>query len=359
MKSILHYLMNKDTPVLEIETGNILNYRLLPISLMFYDDKPIENNIINKWIKDRALPLNRINADKIYEAIGLQTLNNEIELMYMTHGLSINDNFWIVSENEINKLKYENYSLFRNRLDKEISMTALFGNKATIIEDVLSAEYTGQGSYPKCFLQDIDGVYMIKSGTKQEIDNEITAGIIAKILGLKSTKYRRINYLGLECTLSKIETSEEINWETALSLMCMMQFRDLTPQKFALNNYAKEFSNIIIFDGIVLNDDRHMQNWAFEIDASTNQILSLAHSYDYNNAFKDTNNTISLLIKDKDKSINILKAAQKAYLELGTTLKIERLYNEIDYLDFDINKDALRNRIEYITGNKKNQQSCY
>ena len=56
----------------------------------------LDNTNIKDWITDRALPITRKNADKIYQAMTLPRENSEIALMFLTHSLSINDNYWII-----------------------------------------------------------------------------------------------------------------------------------------------------------------------------------------------------------------------------------------------------------------------
>lgn len=353
----MHYIMNKNTPVIEIETARILNMAKSPYALKL---KNLTHNKINKWITHRALPLSRKNSDKIYKVLKLSRDNQEIDLMYLTHSLSINDNYWIVDESELGKIQYEEISLFRNSLNRAMYLVALRGDDGfTISNKEISAEYTGQGTFPKCFIRETDGVYLYKSGTPIEIRNEIYAGYIAELLGAKTVHYDYAKIENIECTKSKIYTNENINWETAFIISEFMNDYGHTPQSFAETQLTKEYSNMVILDAIILNDDRHMKNWAFETNADTNQIMGLAPNFDYNNAFRATSKTMSNLMFNGYKNINILQAGREAYRKYGTTLRLEYLINIIDKLNLQINKTALKNRILYIIGQKDTQNDCY
>lgn len=59
----MHYLMNKNIPVIEIESAKILNPRMIPLALKVDN---LNYNKIYNWLVHRALPLTRKNADKIY-----------------------------------------------------------------------------------------------------------------------------------------------------------------------------------------------------------------------------------------------------------------------------------------------------
>ena len=354
----MHYIMNKNTPVLEIETAKILNGKLCPLALQLYS---INYAKVYNWIVHRALPINRKNADKIYQIMNLSRDNNELELLYLTHGVSINDNYWISNEKELNNIRYEDINLFTNSLNNTLYLVALKGEtKFTLTDNNISAEYTGQGTYPKCFVRKSDGIFLYKAGTNEEIVNEIYAGYIAQLVNFKSAIYRYDKLDNINCSVSKIITGLNENWETAFILSEFMKEKyNSTPQEFAMKYCLIEFSNMIIFDALVLNDDRHMKNWAFSINSDNNDIFGISHSYDYNKAFTANSKSLSNLIFDGNKKLNLLSAARKAYSNFGTTLELGYLYNIIDDINININKESLKNRILYIIGKKSNQNNCY
>lgn len=354
----MHYVMNKNIPVLEIESGVILNRTLLPLSLMV---EKLSTKTIYNWINHRALQITRKNSEEIYKIAGLDSNNSAIELMYITNALSINDNFWIANDEEIETLKYEDISLFINELDNELYSIALTGNGSTKVRGrILSAEYTGQGTYPKCFIKEQDKIYMYKTGTDAQIKNEIYAAYIATLINIRSVSYEYKQFNRVNCSVSKIVTGLDENWEDAFIMAgALYDSTGLIPQDYAMKMFSLDYSNMVIFDALVLNSDRHMRNWAFSINTKENNLTGLATSYDYNNAFTGTPNTLSDLIFEGNKKLNLLSAARKAYREIGTSLNLKYLYEVIDYIDLEINKNALKNRIQYIIGNKSNQYDCY
>jgi hypothetical protein len=351
--------MSKDIPVLEIERGVILDKQHLPHALNI--GHKLNTSTVRDWITDRALPLSRKNADKLYKTLGLSRDNSETILMFKTHALSINDNYWIADQSELGWLRYENINLFSNRFNRALGTIALRGDEGLLIRgNKISPEYTGQGTLPKCFIKEDNEIYMYKHAPEQQMYNEIASSYIANILGFNSATYKISKYQGVKCTKSKILSNEHVNWETAYSLSSMFHFTEYkVPQNFASEAFKIEFSNMIIFDALVLNVDRHMQNWAFEFDADTNELIGLAPSFDYNWSFTVKKDEMSKLMFDNQKQISLLKAARIAYRDKGTTLKLQELHDTIDLLDLKINKEALKNRILYITGNKDSQKDCF
>jgi hypothetical protein len=353
--------MNKDIPTIRIEDATFINAMYAPYSLQL---NRLNFGKIYKWLSSRALPLSRKNADKIYRTTGLARDNTEFEMLCITHGVSINDNFWIADETEIGKIKYKDINVFTNSLNESLYMVALKGdNRFTITERNISGEYTGQGTYPKCFVRTQDGLYLYKAGSDKEIAKEIYASFIGKLLGLKTVDYSFRALSGVNCSVSKIATNIDMSWESAFTVSEKIneQYR-IIPQEYAIQRFTKEYSNMIIFDAIILNDDRHMKNWSFEFRDNTSQIDGLAASYDYNKAFEADSKSMSQLIFDGQKRVNILKAGMISYKNYGTTLNLQYLYNIIDEMDLKseiINKKALKNRILYIIGEKESQRDCY
>lgn len=48
---MLHYLMSKNIPVLEIETARILNLDMTPYALQLYN---LDKHMVKSWISNRA-----------------------------------------------------------------------------------------------------------------------------------------------------------------------------------------------------------------------------------------------------------------------------------------------------------------
>lgn len=351
----MHYIMNKDIPIMVVESGDILTNNLdkIPYSLRLCSK---ESDILD-WIRDRVLQTNRAYAEEIYKTSQIP-FNDKIQLAYYCNCTHLNDNYWI--KDESSNLKYIDVSLFRNKYNTDMYEVALKGQSINHFNTGISAEYTGQGSYPKCFVNEDKEIYMYKNDSNLALEHEVIASNIAKVLGLKTVSYELVDFHGIKCTKSKIVSDETVNWETALSLAeYFSQSEYKIPQDFALQKLTAEYCNMIIFDALILNDDRHMKNWAFEFNADTNALIGLAPSYDYNNAFIGDKNTMSLLLFNEQRHVNILSAARMAYRDYYTTLNFNNLTNYIDSEDLRINKIALKNRILYITGQKSNQNDCY
>lgn len=347
-------LMHKDSQVIDLSTCKILNTQLVPYGI-YNRNGIISIDDIYKWLRRRAIPLNRKNADKIYEALGQPRSNIELELMIQTHALSINDNYWIANKDELGRLQWKNINLYNNKLSESLTLLAFNGSgPATITGDEISPEFTGQGTYAKCFRRVPNGLEICKQGTRSEIIAEIYSSIICKILNIPSIEYRVEKVYDKFASVSKIYTNEQISWVTAFD------FAHFTEQAFneniydfIKNRYTYMFYAICLIDGITLNEDRHLQNWSIQVSGDTNDVLGISPLYDFNKSFTGNAKSISNFILHK----NLLSAAKEAneYMQLDL---INILYRVIEKLPKEW-QEPLYNRLLYISGKKSNQDNCY
>lgn len=355
MSTGILYLMHKDTKVLNLNTFTIINSQFLPYGL-YNRNNEITGLEVYKWLSRRAIPLNRKNADKIYEVMKQNRDSSSVDLMIQTHALSINDNYWVAYENELDRLKWHSINLYSNKLSESLMKLAFTGSGSAVIADnELSPEFTGQGTYAKCFRRTQGGLEICKQGSDKEIIAEVYSSLICELLGIKCINYKAGTLLDKHVSISKIYTNEHISWVSAFEFAHFVEqayssyIYDFTEKYFKQMYYA-----MILIDGLTLNEDRHLQNWSIQVSGDTNHIIDIAPLYDFNKSFTGNYQSMSNFIKNK----NLLSAARTANDVLKLDL-ITPLYRLIDKLPFEEWKESLYNRILYMQGKKSNQNNCY
>lgn len=348
------YLMHKDSIVVDIKSGLVVNKQLVPYALYSKDKQLLESEIY-KWLSKRATPLNRKNADKIYQAVGQLREKAELGLMLQTHALSINDNYWIASKKDLNNLSWDNINLYRNKISNSLMQLAFTGSgPATITDSELSPEFTGQGTYAKCFRRTSTGLEICKQGTIEEIWAELYSSIGCRLLGIPCVEYRAGKLFGIQASISTIATNEQVSWVSAFDFAHFVEE--------AYNEYIYNFAEkwfkvmyyaLILIDGLFLNEDRHLQNWSIQVSGDTNEIQGMAPLYDFNKSFTGDSKSKSNFIERK----NLLSAAREAnkVLRLDLISGLSPLISKIP----SIWQDSFYNRILYIMGTKSNQNDCY
>lgn len=349
-----NYLIHRNTVVLDIDTCKIFNKQFLPYPLISRTNQ-VDKNMLHSWLRKRAVPLSRRNAEKIYLAAGLARQNTEFELMLRTHALSINDNYWVASDKELNTLNWESVNLYTNKLSNSLCYLAFTGSgPATITENELSPEFTGQGTYAKCFVRDDNGIMICKQGTNDEISAEVITSFICRLLGIPSIEYVYKVVFDKNASVSKIYTNEQISWESAF---WFTTFTERAYGKniydFAMAHFPNMYYAMIIIDGLVLNEDRHLQNWSIQLSGIDNSILGMAPLYDFNKAFSGDAKSMSQFIQGK----NLLSAARDAQ----DILQLDLINRIIPYVKVLPEKwqEPFYNRVYYITRTKSTQRDCY
>ena len=356
------YPMHKDSIVVDIKSGSVVNKQLVPYALYSKDKQLLESEIY-KWLSKRATPLTRKNANRIYQAVGQLREKAELGLMLQTHALSINDNYWIASKKDLDSLSWDSINLYKNKISDYMTRLAFTGQEGEgdsasegeyLNAGELSPEFTGQGTYAKCFRRTSTGLEICKQGTIEEIWAELYSSIGCRLLGIPCVEYRAGKLFGIQASISTIATNEQVSWVSAFDFAHFVEE--------AYNEYIYNFAEkwfkvmyyaLILIDGLFLNEDRHLQNWSIQVSGDTNEIQGMAPLYDFNKSFTGDSKSKSNFIERK----NLLSAAREAnkVLRLDLISGLSPLISKIP----SIWQDSFYNRILYIMGTKSNQNDCY
>lgn len=348
--------MHRDDIVYDISNERVINGKLMPY-IYGLDNSTLHNDIIT-WLNRRATPIQRKHADKIYDYLKLPRNASALELFKITHGLSINDNYWVISKKDLgsSKFSWEGVNLFNNRLSESLAYLSLTGTPITVAENKLSPEYTGQGTYAKCISREDGRLILYKTGTDFEIGAELFTFMVANMLGIDSVSYYKSVKFGVKSIASPIYTSEKISWISAFDSTKFFEgMYGLNVYDFASTYFPSSFYQMIVLDGLCLNPDRHLQNWAFNVDGVTNALIGMAPVYDFNRALTGNKIDMSREIPHK----NLLSAAREAFPKSG--ISVDNLEKTI-VLEKSLPeklRDPFYNRVLYILGKKSSQSNCF
>ena len=117
--------MHKDRVVCNLTKGIIYSEDLMPY---ISDNRGVVTQDLYKWVLSRATPLNRKNSDKLYKLFSHSNLTDTLLMIKETHGLSINDNYWILESSRYGNLQWKDVSLYSNKLSESIAYLALTGS---------------------------------------------------------------------------------------------------------------------------------------------------------------------------------------------------------------------------------------
>lgn len=274
---------SSNTPDIEIVWVNEDKKHLLPLDLFLTSDG------LSKWLKLRTIPKNRAYVQNFLSKCGL-SINRPMNIISVSKGLSLNDSYWVVEEGF--EGCFDSYNLYENRFSQILAHIAFTGYGSSIRTSLASCpEFTTNGALPKCWRR-VDGkIKLYKGGTVgasntgNEPYSEFYAAQIATVLGINAIEYNISCWKGELCSTCDIFTSKEYSY---LPVGRIVKSGGFEAVKECYKNLGKKFekalNDLIVFDAIICNVDRHFGNFGFIVDNETNQIVAPAPLFDHGNS---------------------------------------------------------------------------
>ncbi len=249
----------------------------------------VTNSGIASWLKHRKVPRNRAYVTQFLAKFGLSE-NSTIGITDISRGLSVNDSYWVVPEGFTKTFAACN--LYDHRLNGAAALAALTGNgNCKHKDEVLSPEFTTHGMLPKCWRRQSGRICLYKGGTEgasnmgNEPYSEYYAWQVAEILGVRAVPYTLTKWKSVLCSKCELFTSKELSYVpagkavTEGGIEAVFEFcKRLGPA------YTDSFEDMIVYDAVIANTDRHLGNFGFLADAATNTIIAPAPLFDHGNS---------------------------------------------------------------------------
>lgn len=273
----------------------ILELNTVHITKINHDDeyllpKYLKNNLndlaLKKWLKSRSIPSKRMNMKEMTKKLNIN-MNNVQELLDYSKGLSLNDCYWICKKDE--DIKFDDINLYDNSFSKEISLLA-FNDKnirnLLIDHHEYSPEFTTGGISPKCW-QIVNNKRVLYKGNytqKLELFSEFYASQIAEVLGFNHVSYNLEEFKDTIASTCPLFTSKNIGFVPIGYFIKGESIGEVNELLKEMSNknpqIYKDFQNMILFDALIYNTDRHFGNFGFLVDNKTMKIKGLAPIFD-------------------------------------------------------------------------------
>lgn len=289
-------LMHFDTPliVFSAEKQAETNIRIIEVheenkELFPLDLAEISERGIVSWIKHRSIPKNRAYVDTLLSSLGL-SINRPLDLIGVSKGLSLNDCYWLKQEDSGDS--FDGVNLYDNRFSRVLGQIAFTGYGSSNVSGLTSSpEFTTNGMLPKCWRR-IDGKILLYKGgtmgasnTGNEPYSEFYAYQIGKILGINVIPYNLSKWKDILCSTCELFTSKDLSFVPVGRIVrsggmqaVKAYYKELGPE------FEKALNDMLIFDALIFNTDRHYGNFGFLIDSHTNSIIAPAPLFDHGNS---------------------------------------------------------------------------
>lgn len=308
-----YILQNKDIPLLKfdlmrekIQVGGLEAYdyslqikymnqekqALLPYSLQ--QDSSPENLL--QWIGKRKAPKNRQFVDKLMQTIGDD--ENPLAYVDISHALSLNDALWIT--NAAYPIAWQDFNLYHHPFNEVLAYVAFTGYSEKISGVVTSPEYTSSGALKKCWSNRLDGIYLIKGDDfikytdgRSQATMEYYAAQVAEVMGFEHIPYdlemfHHRNGEKEKVCKCKLFTSEDVGYTAAYDFfrakglaMKRANLANILVQDKMAEIYGREkYGDLMIYDALICNKDRHLGNFGYLTDNNTGAYLRPAPIFD-------------------------------------------------------------------------------
>ena len=255
------------------------NRHLLPLDLEATDESLI------KWLKGRTIPRNRAYVSNFLSRMGLNEKDTK-GIIDICQGLSLNDSYWIVKEDCEETFKEKN--LYENSFNTNIAAIAFTGfGSFTRSTFRSSPEFTTNGMLAKSWRRLQGKTLLYKSGTEGfansglEPYSEFYAGQVADAMGINHVKYKLSKWKGKLCSTCELFTDINTSYISIGRIVkdggmdAVLDFYKGLGEEF-----YQELLDMLVFDAVILNEDRHFGNFGVLVDNYDNKIVAPAPVFD-------------------------------------------------------------------------------
>ena len=272
-------LMNKNKKVLTAEyqsslgvftdNYNVIDIDFAPIILKnSYQLKEDQKVSLSEWFKGRGIPSCRDDLDLLLAKLNIST---PTELLDKAFGLSLSDQYWIKPFDS--EIEYKDINFFEHDFEDSEFTSVTFSNTrdSNTKISLISPNNTTDGRLKKTWIIENGKRYLLKGGYKNEVMqpfNEVLATMICERLGFKHIPYT-IDVIKdkivskCECFINK--DTELVSAYQILHNNCNKDEAYETYINILENNgiskAREEIENMFILDFIMLNEDRHLNNF--------------------------------------------------------------------------------------------------
>lgn len=293
-------LMNKDVEVMTLEYDsiscsftkiyNVSNMEYAPyiISRSSNDNDALLKRV-SRWFLGRGIPSWRDRLDLLLHRLNIIAPN---ELLNKAFGLSLSDQYWLKPFDT--NIKYNDINFFDNDFDySEFLEASLSKNSSTIINEnsLKTPNNTTDGMLKKAWVIE-DGIrYLLKSGYKTEVlqpFNEVLASEICKRLGFNHVTYTLDLYKNTVVSKCPCFINKDIELVTAYQVVSdIWDFNVDSYEKYiskleemGINDARREVENMFILDFLIMNEDRHLNNFGIIRAVDTLKWVCVAPIFD-------------------------------------------------------------------------------
>lgn len=253
------------------------------------NDTPFRTNL-SEWFRGRGIPSWRDRLDLLLHRLNI---NAPSELLDKAFGLSLSDQYWLKPYNT--KINYDDINFFDNDFDySEFLEASLSKNSKTIMSEnsLKTPNNTTDGMLKKAWIIENGTRYLLKGGYKNELlqtFNEVLASEICKRLGFNHVTYALDTYKDTVVSICPCFITKDTELITCYQIRNDMLRNDNIKdyeeyikvlEEHGISDARIKMENMYIIDYLIMNEDRHLNNFGIIRDVNTLKWLDVAPIFD-------------------------------------------------------------------------------
>ncbi len=298
-------LMNKNVEVLiaEYDTATSVFTRIYEVKDINYapyilksfyikndiNDTPFRTNL-SEWFKKRGIPSWRDKLDLLLHRLNITA---PYEILDKAFGLSLSDQYWLKPYDS--NISYDDINFFDNDFDyAEFMEASLSINSKPITKEtsLKTPNNTTDGMLKKAWIIENGIRYLLKGGYKNEVlqpFNEVLASEICERLGFNHVEYTIDTYKDIVVSKCPCFITKDTELVTCYQIRNDMRRHDNLEdyeeyikklEEHNIKNAREKVENMFILDFLIMNEDRHLNNFGIIRDVNTLKWLDVAPIFD-------------------------------------------------------------------------------
>lgn len=252
---------------------------LFPIGM-----RPTDEGLLS-WLKNRVIPQNRAYVDALLSKSGLSR-GDTIGILRVCKGLSLNDSYWVTESADSES--FFDYDLYEHDFVKALSLIAYTGYGSTKARGFSSSpEFTTAGMLRKGWRRIGGKILLYKGGTSgaantgNEPYSEFYASQIAERMGIYHVPYGLAKWKGCLCSTCELFTDIDHSYVPIYRFVENCTLRNIAQYlKLLGNDFYDRFVDMLVFDAVIYNEDRHFGNFGLMVGSRINKPYEFAPVFD-------------------------------------------------------------------------------
>ena len=319
---------------------------LMPMNII---SRPTDEEL-GRFLGFRRIPRNRKYVEAIMLKLGLAP-NDVRGIIDIAKGVSVNDAYSILPEDKDEP--FDTYNLFDNKFDDYLAIFAYTGIPPEGERGKYSTtpELSTQGRFPKAWRRINEKLHLFKAGNPEpsfydgrEPFSEYLSSQLLMAAGINATQYELTDWHDMTCTTCELFNNKDISFVSFAQSLDFAKSQTYAMNKTLAFDYLltygeevlEDYKTMAAFDTIIVNTDRHTNNFGFLRDNKTGEVIGFAPSFDYN---------LSLFTTIADTGLTREKRAERLFGIEGT-FDID-LKNQLELYCGDRQREAVKRLVDF------------